>query len=371
MADKHLHIVSFDIPYPADYGGVIDVYYRIKALSEVGVKVHLHCFEYGRSSSDKLESLCETVHYYKRSKSPRHIASKLPFIVETRRSEELLKNLLKDSHPILFEGLHTTAYLKNKALKGRLKLVRAHNIEHDYYKKLAESEKNAFKRLFFTAEAGKLKRYESVLKNADYVLSISEKDQKHFEKLYGNSTLINPFHSNTPIEIGGKQAYAFYHGNLTVAENKNAVAFLINDVFPLTEVPLLIAGKGATKAVRALNPNLKNLKVVDSPNNETMLNLAKNASVHVLPTFQNTGFKLKLLYSLFTAPVIIANEKMVAGTNLKSFCEIANTPQEMADLITAHHKSSLDTERLKNRLSYIQNNFSNRDNALKIKSLLV
>ena len=28
----HLHIVSFNVPWPADYGGVIDVYYRIKAV---------------------------------------------------------------------------------------------------------------------------------------------------------------------------------------------------------------------------------------------------------------------------------------------------------------------------------------------------
>ena len=25
-SDKHLHIVSFDVPYPANYGGVIDEY---------------------------------------------------------------------------------------------------------------------------------------------------------------------------------------------------------------------------------------------------------------------------------------------------------------------------------------------------------
>ncbi|MCX6283192.1 MAG: mannosyltransferase, partial [Bacteroidetes bacterium] len=43
--EQHLHIVSFDIPYPPDYGGVIDVYYKIKTLSEAGVKIHLHCFE--------------------------------------------------------------------------------------------------------------------------------------------------------------------------------------------------------------------------------------------------------------------------------------------------------------------------------------
>ena len=53
MPDKHLHIVSFDIPYPPNYGGVIDVYYKLKALHRKGVKIILHCFEYpGRARSE-------------------------------------------------------------------------------------------------------------------------------------------------------------------------------------------------------------------------------------------------------------------------------------------------------------------------------
>ena len=49
--NKHLHIVSFDVPYPPDYGGAIDVYYKLKALHEEGIKIYLHCFEYGRGES--------------------------------------------------------------------------------------------------------------------------------------------------------------------------------------------------------------------------------------------------------------------------------------------------------------------------------
>ncbi len=34
MVEQHLHIISFDVPAPPDYGGVIDVYYKAKALAE-------------------------------------------------------------------------------------------------------------------------------------------------------------------------------------------------------------------------------------------------------------------------------------------------------------------------------------------------
>ena len=64
--DYHLHVVAFDVPYPANYGGVIDVFYRIKALVEAGIKVHLHCFQYGRPAAAVLDrchevSLLKTV----------------------------------------------------------------------------------------------------------------------------------------------------------------------------------------------------------------------------------------------------------------------------------------------------------------------
>ena len=293
-----------------------------------------------------------------------------PFIVETRRNVDLLKNLSKDSHPILFEGLHTTGFLDHDQLHSRIKLVRAHNVEHTYYRKLAEAEKNPFRKLFFKTEANKLERYESILKSADAVLSISEKDQQHFQRLYGNSTLINPFHPLEVMEIGGKGGYAFYHGNLSVAENKTALEYLLNQVFTKTSVPLVVAGKDAARAVKAIDSQIKNLKVVNNPTSAEMLDLAKNASVHVLPTFQDTGFKLKLLYSLCAAPVIVANQQMVADTGLEKFCVIANSPEEMAKKVTELHQSPPDGAILKKRESYLSSHFSNHQNALKIKSLI-
>jgi len=58
--DKHLHIISFDVPYPTDYGGAIDVFYKIKALHKLGIKIHLQTYEYGRGQQDELLKYCET-----------------------------------------------------------------------------------------------------------------------------------------------------------------------------------------------------------------------------------------------------------------------------------------------------------------------
>ncbi|NJN35445.1 MAG: hypothetical protein HC817_15490 [Saprospiraceae bacterium] len=71
MKINYLHLIAFDIPYPADYGGVIDVFYKIQALSAANVRVTVHCWQYGnRQPQLTLESVCEKVFYYPRREDP-------------------------------------------------------------------------------------------------------------------------------------------------------------------------------------------------------------------------------------------------------------------------------------------------------------
>ena len=48
---KEIHLIAFNVPYPANYGGVIDVFYKLKALSQNGFKVILLAFKYGRAEA--------------------------------------------------------------------------------------------------------------------------------------------------------------------------------------------------------------------------------------------------------------------------------------------------------------------------------
>ena len=371
MSESELHIVSFDIPDPPDYGGVVDVFYRIKALAVLGVKIHLHCFQYGRENSKLLESICSAVHYYPRKRSPKYLFSKTPFIVDSRKNDKLLENLISKPYPILFEGLHTTAYLAEAELKGRLKIVRAHNVEHDYYKSLAKTEAIPWKKIFFKQEARKLANYEKVLKHADHILAISSKDEAYFSGKYGHTIKINPFHPIGELSLSDhNEKYAFYHGNLTVSENIEALRYLIQEVFSKMDVPLVVAGKDAERAVHKIAGKKANLRVFSNPDNKKMNELARKAAVHVLPTFQDTGFKIKLLYSLFTVPFVVVNSMMVSGTDLAPFCEIADTPREMAATITKLISAKVESEKLNARSEFLEAHYSNSRNAQKIISLL-
>ena len=53
LKSDFLNIICFDVPFPADYGGAIEEFYKIKSLHAAGVKIYLHCFVYSGRTKQK------------------------------------------------------------------------------------------------------------------------------------------------------------------------------------------------------------------------------------------------------------------------------------------------------------------------------
>ena len=142
----NLNIITLNIHYPPDYGGMIDTYNRLRSLYDLGVRIHLHCFQYGRQHSKELESLCKTTSYYSRKSGLLRQLSRIPYIVSTRKSKKMLDNLIRNDYPILFDGLHTTYYLNHTAISGRKKLVLLHNMSTSIIKPSRRMNMNFLKK---------------------------------------------------------------------------------------------------------------------------------------------------------------------------------------------------------------------------------
>jgi hypothetical protein len=364
---KRLHIISFDNPYPPNYGGVIDVFYKLKSLKQAGVKITLHIFEYGRVAAAELENYCEEVIYYKRRTFVNPFIGTLPYIVSTRNDHQLLKNLLKDDAPILFEGLHTCHFLNHPDLKNRKKMVRMHNIEHDYYRKLEEVESNFFKKYFFSKEAERLQQYESILHYANIIWAISPNDFNTLKSRYKHVQLLPAFHANEQISSKtGIGKFAFYHGNLSVGENDEAARFLVNKVFNDLDVPLIIAGNNPSEALKNAVANYAHISLQQNISTEQINTLTAEAQLNVLPTFQGTGIKLKLLNVLFQGRWVIANQTMVENTGLESLCRIANFPEEFKQAVSELMKQQFNDIQKENRSQVLNREFSNAENIKKL-----
>lgn len=338
-SDNHIHIVSFDIPCPVNYGGVIDVFFKLQALVERGFKVHFHCFEYGREHSERLEALCESTHYYKRDMSFVNFFNKKPFIVTSRTSESLIQDLLLDDYPIILEGLHSCSVLLDPRMNGRKIFVRTHNVEHDYYQYLAKTEKKLGKKLFLKSEARKLRRFEPILAKATGILAISNKDYEYFKQSYDKVYLIPAYAGFDKVDVlEGQGDFVLYHGKLDVSENYNAAEFLITEVFKGSDIKLKIAGMNPPRHLVKLIEAQPNVELVENPDDDTLQDLIRNAHINILVTAQSTGLKLKLLNALFNGRYCVVNDKMVEGLNINDLCIVANTTNEMktvvADLMT-------------------------------------
>ncbi|VAW27216.1 conserved hypothetical protein, putative mannosyltransferase [hydrothermal vent metagenome] len=372
MSDIHLHIISFDVPYPANYGGVIDVFYKAKALAELGVKVHLHCFEYGRKEAPELEGIFHEVHYYKRDISKKHLFKSSPYIIETRISEHLINNLLKDDYPILMEGLHTSGLLREKRLKHRKRIVRTHNIEHEYYNSLSGAETDLFKKYYYYNEAVKLKKYEKILAKADLLLAISLADYEYFSTKYKSVAYVPAFHPYTAVRsLTGQGKYVLYHGNLSVPENIYAVTMLLKKVFRNSRIPFKIAGLNPPRSLWRLVAEYPLAEMVANPDDGTLNDLIKNAHVNIFFTNQATGLKLKLLNALYNGRFALVNNKMLSGSNLNKLCVLANGVPEMktqlVDLMGKNFTPAMKFE----RQIHLQTMYMNGDNVEKLIGLIV
>lgn len=371
ISTRKVHIVSFDVPFPADYGGVIDVFYKVKSLADAGIGVILHAFDYGRGAAPLLEKMCEKVEYYPRKMHSLLFFHKLPFIVVSRKNKQLLHHLSEDEYPVLFEGIHTCGYLAEEALAGKNRVVRSHNVEHNYYHALSEAEQKIFKRSYLRREAVKLAHFESVLRHASHVAAISMHDELYFSGKGYPVSLVSAFHPHQKVNTKtGKGTFALYHGNLGVAENDKAACYLIEKVFSGIDVPLCIAGNSPSKRLKQLAAAHSHVRLEYNVSTEYIHGLITEAQMNILPTFQPTGIKLKLLAALYSGRHCIVNTPMVKDTGLEQFCHVADEPGAMQALVKKWFDVPFGTDAIEFRQGMENGRFSNEHNAEKLMQIL-
>ncbi|MDF1559318.1 MAG: glycosyltransferase [Bacteroidales bacterium] len=364
---KIIHLVSFNIPYPPDYGGVMDVFYKITALKEQGVGIILHSFSYGRGRSRTLERECLRVYYYRRDLNLFHLFRNDPFIVLSRSCRSLLENLLSDTNPIIFEGLHTTRFLNHPALEGRMKMVRTHNIEHLYYYNLAANEKNPFRRLFFCREAARLERYESVLSGASLLLTISPGDTEYFQSKYGKTLFVGPFHpGNGCVTTDGKGEFVLMHGDFSTAENNAGALYILREIAPKLKHKIVVAGKRPSEELNHAASSLSNVRLVPNPSVAKMNELIANAQVCLLNASQPSGMKLKLINALCSGRHVVASRAVVSGTSLGSLCSTVSSQDDWVTLTDRLMHEDFTPEMREERNRILAGVADNRSNAVKI-----
>lgn len=364
-----LHIVSLDVPVP-DYGGAIDIFFRARALKNAGIKIILHCFEYGRGTDHDFSEIADEVHFYKRKRSLLANFKKDPFIVASRKSEDLVKRLMQDDFPILLEGHHCAGLLNEARVKDRVKFIRVHNIEWMYYDALSHASASPWKKTFFKGESRKLKKFEEILHKAHALFCLSETELEYYKAINPKSYL---WPVGCQFEMPEKvepENFALFHGNLSVAENEKALRWIVEvwNKHNIT-VPLVVAGKNPASGLRTFLEKQSFITLKISPSHAEMSELIQSAAINLLITFQSTGVKLKLLNALLQGNRCVVNPLMIEGTNLGQFCEIIDDETELKNAVLNEHLRLNEAQR-NERFDYLKKHFDPEVNAKTVIQLM-
>ena len=332
MAAPDLHIISFAVPYPARYGGAIDVYNRIKALHDEGVRIKLHCFVYGPfSPHNALREISAETHYYPRISWPALLATGTPYIVASRKNPMLLENLNKDNSPILFEGVHTTGYFGE--LANRKKILRAHNIEHQYYSHLAKDSQR-FQYLFFERESLALEKYEtSLAKSFDHVFTISKHDLEWYSTHGAQCDFLPAFHGIFKEEIlPGKGSYILYQGDLSIESNQKAVLEVLK-TNGAEKYSWVIAGRSGERGFEEKLKKFTNLRREQDVSEDKMITLIKDAHIVIVHSRHPSGMKVKIFPALYYGRFIACNENSLTHTGIDAAFHCYHRNEEINEVL--------------------------------------
>ncbi len=371
------HIIAFDVPFPPNYGGIVDVFYKLKHLHQTGAKIIYHCFYYEGHNppNEELEKYCENIYYYPRKKSISKAAiGSLPYVVSSRDNKELLENLIKDKYPILFDGIQCCYFLNNPLLKDRKRIYRANNIEHDYYDGLAKWERSKLKKKYLLKEAKRLKKFESELEGVDAILSVAKMDIPHFGQ-YANTHHIPPFfkseHGKVDVNKSGiKGKYILFQGNLSVKENEHAVKFILDEIAPKSQHKFVIAGKSPSEWLINEIGLTANVQLIDSPPSVNMEALIQHAHINLLLTFQQTGIKLKLLHALESGKHVLINSLMDDSGIFSRMSHVEDGAENLINKIDELMKEEFSEIDSDSRKEVFSEYFNNENNANKILEII-
>lgn len=243
---------------------------------------------------------------------------------------------------IHLEGLYVATLLPTIRKYSKAKVVlRAHNVEHVIWQRLASTEMNRLKRAYLNILAQRLKAEEARLCNAmDSIVAITLDDAQVFRSLapYVPTEVVPMTFGLGPTpEIALPRPLSLYHlGSMNWLPNQEAVRFFVNDVWPRLEAEFpdlecFFAGIGMPHDL--IEKSRNGLRIMGEVPNAQQFIL--DHSVLVLPLLSGSGMRVKLIEAMAQARAVITTSVGMEGVNAVhgTHLLIANTPSEFVNCV--------------------------------------
>ncbi len=346
-------------PWPLHEGGPIAMYAMISGLIKAGHQVKVLAANTNKYTVDPAsipESFVQStgiefatidlsirpmgaLYHYLKGQSY-HVAR-----FRTLSFESSLVRILKQEEfdVIQVEMLYMTVYLDIIRKYSRAKVIlRAHNIEHLIWQRLASNSRNPLKKHYLNHLYLTLRNYELVImKKLDGIAAITETDAAFFRKYTGKVPVIAiPFGidpesypaTNPQLTVTD----LFHIGSMNWIPNEEGIKWFLEKVWPESKksIPFLsihLAGRAMPGWLTTLNiPGV----IVEGEVPDAWQFMQQHA-VMIVPLFSGSGIRIKIIEAMTAGKVVISTTIGAEGIRYENgkHLLIADTAEDFVDAI--------------------------------------
>ena len=254
-----------------------------------------------------------------------NLFSKKSYHVErfiSERFKKKLRQVLENEHfdVVQLEMLYMTPYVETIRENSKAMIVlRAHNVEHKIWERIAKETKFFLKRWYINHLAKTLKEYElNALETVDGIAAITRKDAAFFRKYCSKPIIDIPYgvypEQFTPkFEIEGKPK--FYHiGSMNWMPNEEGIRWFIDEVLPKTieKVPDFVYHLAGRSMPEWLT-NSKSLHVNVIGEVPDAKAFVAQHDVAIVPLLSGSGIRIKIIESMAMGKTVITTRVGAEG----------------------------------------------------------
>ena len=271
----------------------------------------------------------------------------------TNRLTEVLKADLYDI--VQLETLYMTPYIETiRKYSKALIVLRAHNVEHLIWERVAKGTRFFLKRAFINHLARTLRNYElAAIDRVDGIAAITRKDAAYFRKYCATPTIDIPygvypeeFHPN--YEVTDKPQ--FYHiGSMNWMPNVEGIRWFVDECLEpvVAKVPDFVfhlAGRNMPTWLTSLkNPHLDIIGEVPDAKE-----FVANHDVAIVPLLSGSGIRIKIIESMALGKTVITTMVGAEGILYEEDVNIiiAENKAKMAEAIRRIHENPAMAEEI-------------------------
>ncbi len=243
-------------------------------------------------------------------------------------SNKLIRVLQSQSFDLIqLESIFVAPYISVIKQYSTAKIIlRAHNIEHKIWERLAKQQSSLLKKLAFSILAKKLKRFElSVFSQIHGYMTISEQDYDYFHEQFPNisGTVIafgiDPIDYEEEDYIPSENPELFHLGSLDWKPNLEGIDWFLNEVWEemhvkFPQLTFTVAGRHIPSKLKALQlPNVIILgEVADAQE------FMHSKDIMIVPILSGSGVRVKIIEGMALGKTIITTSIGAEGLEIEN-----------------------------------------------------